>query len=515
MELCNELIYQIKSKYNLKIIFDFVGRKTTLKIIKVSKSKYLVSNLEIGIHFFLFNVLWNELDKQINYIITYNKDKDSVLNILQNNIEDKERQKIIINEFFTDLAKNYDKNFIILSYYSDMFSTDDLQFLLSLGIPIKLNVKIDTSNFNSILIKDTISDEKNRNTFIDKQKSSLDIFNYYEHIYGIDFLISKYKNIEYVNFTGSLFYNFFLDKINEIINRVKNIRIPYELINELIKNDLWNFFGNIYKKIDIYGNDALELLDFSLNFLAMNNFIRSEQLTINLSNVEKFVDFSLDLSNISGIKRLKLINSEDLISFKLNEETTLTINDLTIINSNVTFDEKNIIFPNLISLEIKEVFLSSIFFNKIIDINSFPNLKKITVEITSIFDYILLNNILKFVPNLIELNISKNLFCKEHSGDNYLFYSFYVKGGKDSSYRDDDMELIKNSNILGNTLLTLTNLKYLSINDFCEDCPFINLLMESYANYNLIEFKSNCIEYSSCAKFLISNKNIKNVSLKN
>ena len=77
------------------------------------------------------------------------------------------------------------------------------------------------------------------------------------------------------------------------------------------------------------------------------------------------------------------------------------------------------------------------------------------------------------------------------------------------------MELIKSSNILGNTLLTLTNLKYLSINDFLEDCPFINILIESYNNYNLIEFKSNCIEYSSCAKFLISNKNIKNVSLKN
>ena len=202
----------------------------------------------------------------------------------------------------------------------------------------------------------------------------------------------------------------------------------------------------------------------------------------------------------------------------LDKETSKTLNSLVLFNTSLLFYEEYIIFPHLISLEILEINLDNVFERVKFDSNSFPKLQKFKIGVSSLIDYIILNDLLNVLKNLKELTIINNSYDYLDGDYEYgtYFEQYYTQNipviPSEEIYEE---ELNKKSEQLGNIIVNMEYLESLKIYHFNDDNPFINIILEKYNNTNLKEFKSNCINLSSAQTFVNNNKNIKYIELNN
>ena len=127
-------------------MFDYIDRIRKLKIVQTNKN--LQSKLNVGIHSYLFNPIYKELDDGSLTQLYYNINDNSIFNILEKKIKNKEKQKKILTDFFNDLYNNYYKDLFIINYDAEFYYQDNFNILLSLKSLIKIYVRIELIYFN-------------------------------------------------------------------------------------------------------------------------------------------------------------------------------------------------------------------------------------------------------------------------------------------------------------------------------------------------------------------------------
>ena len=526
MKSQKNIINNIKSNYCLKIIFDYIDRKRKLKILKFNK--HLRSLLNIGECCYLFNEIYNQLEtKQIEKLYYNNrtdnneeKNKLSILNILEKNIKDKRRQKKLLIDFFQDLYDNYYRDSFIVYYNSKYFSKDNFNDLLSLNSPIKIYVKINLYFFLLDEPDNNVPKTKEDYLIEKSKKNILTIFDYYKYIYGLYFSVNYALNYEI--YSEQLFPEQILNKLNIIFPKIEYICFPIEILCDLIDNEKILFLKNKFKKMEIYDYSENGLSNFASllenNQSKIKEFLKVDEINIDLDNYVRAEssndDEKLDLSGIEGIKNLELIEFYENNCI-LDEITLSSIKNLTLFRASIIFKQNYIQFPNLISLKIEKTYLVNSFCNKFFDGNSFLNLEQLTIEIETNIDFILLNNILKSSNNLKELNISLNDDYNESQGESeyHIYFHYYNDKSLEKNWENYDKAFEEINENLADTICNLKSLKILRIDDFGDGFPFKDIIFKNIHNDNLIEFQSNCIKSSNTSTFLKNNKNIKIIKM--
>ena len=526
MKSQKNIINNIKSNYCLKIIFDYIDRKRKLKILKFNK--HLRSLLNIGECCYLFNEIYNQLEtKQLEKLYYNNrtdnneeKNKLSILNILEKNIKDKRRQKKLLIDFFQDLYENYYRDSFIVYYNSKYFSKDNFNDLLSLNSPIKIYVKINLYFFLLDEPDNNVPKTKEDYLIEKSKKNILTIFDYYKYIYGLYFSVNYALNYEI--YSEQLFPEQILNKLNIIFPKIEYICFPIEILCDLIDNEKILFLKNKFKKMEIYDYSENGLSNFASllenNQSKIKEFLKVDEINIDLDNYVRAEsshdDEKLDLSGIEGIKNLELIDFYENNCI-LDEITLSSIKNLTLFRASIIFKQNYIQFPNLISLKIEKTYLVNSFCNKFFDGNSFLNLEQLTIEIETNIDFILLNNILKSSNNLKELNIALNDDYNESQGESeyHIYFHYYNDKSLEKNWENYDKAFEEINENLADTICNLKSLKILRIDDFGDGFPFKDIIFKNIHNDNLIEFQSNCIKSSNTSTFLKKNKNIKIIKM--
>ena len=528
MKSSKNIIKNIKSKYCVNIIFNYIDRKSKLKIIKFNK--HLRALLNIGEHCYLFNKIYNQLDtgklKELYYNnSTYNnenKNELSILNLLENNIKNKKRHKKLLIDFFKDLYDNYYRALFIIYYNSKYFSKENFNDLLSLNSPIKIYVKINLTYFFLLdELNNNEPEKKMTNPIIKAIQNILTIFDYYKYIYGFDFVINEIDEIYYEIDYNSLPEQI-LNKLNRIFPKIEYICIPCEIISDLIDNKKILFFKNKPTKIQIYDYSENGLYNFMILLenkeSKIQEFLKVDKLIIDLYNPDREDNFNeLDLSGIEGIKNLEL-NHFYYNNFILDEIAINSIKKLTLFNVSIIFKQNYIKFPNLISLNLKETYLLNIFSGKFFEPNSFFNLEQITIDIVTNIDFILFNNLLKSTNHLKDLNIRCNGDYNESQQESEynVYFDYYNDDSLEKNWDNYNKAFDEISKNLANTICNLKSLKTLRINDFnFQFTYFKEKIFENFHSDNLIEFESNCIQSSYTSTFLKNNKNLKIIKMEN
>ena len=454
MKHAKNLLNNISSKYCLKQIFDYCDKKKVLNIIKLNKN--LQSKLNIGIHSYLFYKIYNKLDENEEFKLNNNENDDSILNLVEKNINNKKMQEKIIKDFFEDIYNNYFKTPLIIYYNSENFNKDNFHFLSTIkNIPTKFYIKVNLEKLKEYEEKDKkiFSQESIKSKNI-KKNSILNLLDYYNSIYyGFDF--------EFEHFSDDLGFKFpeiFLNKINKIFENIEYLRIPCELIKELLENNMFCFFKNKFKKVEIYDYNVEhfdEFIDiFNENRNKLNNLLEVDKLIIKLLDDDYINEGSLNLCKIKGIKNLELYGITYAYDCDLDKDTLQTLNNFVVYNTYICFDEEYIKFTNLISLEIREVNLDYIFEKKKFDFNSFPKLQELIIGISSVIDYIFLIKLLKSLKYLKELTIFNNSILLDEEYEYAHYFNKYASNIiPDVTIYDEALD--KQSEILGNTIIEL------------------------------------------------------------
>ena len=334
------------------------------------------------------------------------------------------------------------------------------------------------------------------------QDMALEAFNFDKNVFGLDFLFKHGENSLNDNYHNKYYDICFVDSFLNILDKkfedLEYVRIHSHLLTSLIICKKYKFFDNNFKYFEIYNENEPCFLDFIEIFDKIKSVLKTEELKINfLAEKAKDID-KIYLTNIK-IKKLELsgicnIKSHDSYCV-LNEETTKHLENLTIDKSSIYF--KNIIFPNLVSLNISGTYFKNIFRKNSLFNNTFPKLSHLTLEIISRKDYYYITKLLEYSKlTLIELNLSLN-------------FDFYIKKEEKYENEENNDEYEK----LSNSIIDLKYLKYLRINNFFSFNCFIDIILINYRNNNLIEFQSNCIKLIDAKTFINNNKNLKIINL--
>ena len=109
----------IKSDYILAHIFNYINLNQKLKIVKTIKN--IQKKLKIGIHYYIFNKIYNKLEKGEKFSIdfNYNDNHEDIMYLINREfkfcINENTSKKILI-DFFNDIYTKYYKDKIIVNY---------------------------------------------------------------------------------------------------------------------------------------------------------------------------------------------------------------------------------------------------------------------------------------------------------------------------------------------------------------------------------------------------------------
>ena len=430
---------KIKSSGVIKIIFEYIGIKATLNIIKTSKKfqeKFNINILDYQKYFtFNYKKLFSNINNTNNISLNLNK-YINILNSIPNITF--ENKKNIINKFIDD-TKNYFS--LTFKYNENIYHIKNNQinsnifFEKNLNISILKNLDIDSITINNIL------PEKDYLSFILNKKDSINSL----------FLNEKYFLL-YNNLNeNNIFKNLLILKI------ILKSNDEYKQLSYLNKLNTIEELA-IINPTYINNNNELDIIDISslksIKFLILLNC----KIILN-SNVISFlekINIKQSLIKTKNLEKISFMYLKELMyDYKSIKDTYKNIDfyylfRLKILNSEIyTKEDINLINKLLIKNTLEKVILN-------FQVNILN--KNLLLEIF---------NHLKNNKNLKELHCFSNLF-KVSSPIIYLSNSIYKELNKFSiwCYNNENDLSILNQFIDDNTNIKTLSIKIIKNNDY-------------------------------------------------
>lgn len=135
-------------------------------------------------------------------------------------------------------------------------------------------------------------------------------------------------------------YGFKLDRGNIGSNKVHQTKLEYKI------NELKSEVNNLYKDIENYNNELNKSKEVLENNIKSNNLnIKKNIIGYNSKDVEKLIDYSINLEKLNNINKSKLDSNERIIS-NLSNENNLYKNNKELINSKKYIKKQSIEIKN-------------------------------------------------------------------------------------------------------------------------------------------------------------------------
>ena len=133
---------------------------------------------------------------------------------------------------------------------------------------------------------------------------------------------------------------FKLDRGNIGSNKVHQTKLEYKI------NELKSEVNNLYKDIENYNNKLNKSKEVLENNIKSNNLnIKKNIIGYNSKDVEKLIDYSINLEKLNNINKSKLYSNERIIS-NLSNENNLYKNNKELINSKKYIKKQSIEIKN-------------------------------------------------------------------------------------------------------------------------------------------------------------------------
>lgn len=133
---------------------------------------------------------------------------------------------------------------------------------------------------------------------------------------------------------------FKLDRGNIGSNKVHQTKLEYKI------NELKSEVNNLYKDIENYNNELNKSKEVLENNIKSNNLnIKKNIIGYNSKDVEKLIDYSINLEKLNNINKSKLGSNERIIS-NLSNENNLYKNNKELINSKKYIKKQSIEIKN-------------------------------------------------------------------------------------------------------------------------------------------------------------------------
>ena len=133
---------------------------------------------------------------------------------------------------------------------------------------------------------------------------------------------------------------FKLDRGNIGSNKVHQTKLEYKI------NELKSEVNNLYKDIENYNNKLNKSKEVLENNIKSNNLnIKKNIIGYNSKDVEKLIDYSINLEKLNNINKSKLDSNERIIS-NLSNENNLYKNNKELINSKKYIKKQSIAIKN-------------------------------------------------------------------------------------------------------------------------------------------------------------------------
>ena len=133
---------------------------------------------------------------------------------------------------------------------------------------------------------------------------------------------------------------FKLDRGNIGSNKVHQTKLEYKI------NELKSEVNNLYKDIENYNNELNKSKEVLENNIKSNNLnIKKNIIGYNSKDVEKLIDYSINLEKLNNINKSKLDSNERIIS-NLSNENNLYKNNKELINSKKYIKKQSIEIKN-------------------------------------------------------------------------------------------------------------------------------------------------------------------------
>lgn len=133
---------------------------------------------------------------------------------------------------------------------------------------------------------------------------------------------------------------FKLDRGNIGSNKVHQTKLEYKI------NELKSEVNNLYKNIENYNNELNKSKEVLENNIKSNNLnIKKNIIGYNSKDVEKLIDYSINLEKLNNINKSKLDSNERIIS-NLSNENNLYKNNKELINSKKYIKKQSIEIKN-------------------------------------------------------------------------------------------------------------------------------------------------------------------------
>lgn len=453
---------------------------TQKKIIKIKqKNKY--KNYNLNIHYIQMFFIYNFFKKlnSNNSLKSININKNQI-NFVKQLYLTGYRYKKILKRF---KLKKYPYKYFhtryrywrYYSYFRNQLSNKGKlyfnKYRLSITRLSKFRQKIyNQLHWNSIFIKNWFLREKRKKNKknlpkIKYKNSILNLINSKYKLKNTSFFLKKYMSIERKYELNLLYTSKWKKKniINKKKKKIKNNKIIFNnkktnknLLNVLLLKK--HFFIQYYIKLNkdknlehILNKMKLKVKGFFYLKIYLTKFLR---ISLNKTNLLKFLKLNNFLLNILKIKNILLFKFLNLISSKFN---------LNIINYNFfnystiqkifffLLNNKYILYfikNNNLYSNIKKNYIKTYYFNLINNIKKYNKKEFINIKINLFLYYILKKNTNKKYNNIFFINIFNNI----------LNYNYNLK--LKSNYKNKFNSLIKNKKIYNNYKKNLNFTKY-------------------------------------------------------
>ena len=489
---------KIKSSGVIKIIFEYIGIKATLNIIKTSKKFQEKFNINILDYqkYFIFN--YKKLFSNINNINNISINLNNYINIL-NSISNitHENKKIIINKFIEDTKNYFSLTFKFnenIYHIKNNEINSNIFFDKNLNFTNLKNLDIDSITINNIL------PEKDYLSFLLNKKDSINSLSLNEKYFFL------YKNLNENNIFKNLIILKIILKSNDEYKKLSYLN-KLNTIQELaIINPTYT---NNTKDLDIIDISSLKNIKF-LILLNCKIILNSNVISL----LEK-INIKQSLIKSKNLEKISFMNLKELMyDYKSIKDTYKNLDfyylfKLKILNSEIyTKEDINLINKLLIKNTLEKVILNFQvnIINKNLLINIFNHLKnnKNLKELHCFSNLFKVSSPIIYLSNTIYKELNKfSIWCYNNENDLSIINKFI---DENYSIKTLSLKIIKNNDyfvkndsfmIYENNLSNIENIYLNFQNDKNNAFKFPILLyipVKSYCNLKIINFTNISIK---------------------